>query len=315
MEWSSSDDEAVEVWGGDYLHTLDLGGLHGGIEVRYRPVPVEEAFARAMAPEGVDAAEFSLAAHCLLNDAAEGRYVALPVFPYRAFRHHVFHCRQDSPLRGLDQVAGARVAVPDYSMTAAVWARGLLADEYGIRDTDVRWSVAGAQRFPVPERLGISRLESAAEQACLAGQVDVLLTPVVPEHDRPVGQRALRPLLPDPVVEELAYARRTGIYPINHVVVVRRDLLARRPAVSVAIRSAYERARAATDARPALLLGTPWGRDGFERLRSALDADPLQTGITELNARTLGTFFRYLVVQGLVSTMPRLGRLFDLSTD
>src|SRR5215218_2640619 len=119
----------IEVCGGDYEYTLSLAGVTDGVEVTYRTLPIMELFARMIRERAYEACEFSLANYIILKDSGADWLNAIPVFLNRNFRHSIMYVRKDSPLSGPHELRGRRVGVPDYSMTAAVWARGLLNEQ------------------------------------------------------------------------------------------------------------------------------------------------------------------------------------------
>ena len=120
--------EAIDVAGGDYEHTLGLAGIRDGIDIRYTTAPLRDVFLRMLTERCYEACEFSLSNYLMLRDRGADWLHAIPVFPYRAFRHSTLYVRKDSSLREPADLRGKRVGVPDFSMTAAVWTRGILAD-------------------------------------------------------------------------------------------------------------------------------------------------------------------------------------------
>ncbi len=139
--------DAIELTGGDYEHTLGLAGIRDGIDIRYATAPLRDVFLRMLTERCYEACEFSLSNYLMLKDRGADWLHAIPVFPYRAFRHSSLYVRKDSPLREPADLRGKRVGVPDFSMTAAVWTRGILADQYGVQWQELRWVVSGKQRF------------------------------------------------------------------------------------------------------------------------------------------------------------------------
>src|SRR6476646_11165850 len=133
---------AVKLYGGDYEHTLDLAGVREGIVIEYAVRPLLEIFEGMLNDRAYEACEFSLSNYIMLQDRGATWIHAVPVFPYRAFRHSTLYVRKDSPLQEPADLHGKRVGVPDFSMTAAVWTRGILADQYGVQWRDLRWVVS-----------------------------------------------------------------------------------------------------------------------------------------------------------------------------
>ena len=111
----------IELYGGDYEHTLELAGQSGGFDIRYNTAPVVEIFEKMLTERAFEACEFSLSNYIMLKDRGASWLHAVAVFPYRAFRHSTLYVRKDSAIRAPKDLVGKRIGVPDYSMTAAVW--------------------------------------------------------------------------------------------------------------------------------------------------------------------------------------------------
>ena len=121
----------VEVQCDDYEHTAYLAGTHNGVEVRHRLASTRDMFQLALQHKPFDIVEFSISNYIMLRARGSRWLTALPI-PYRAFRHNIIHVMQDSPLSAPLDLRGKKVGLPDYSMTAAVWTRGLFKSEYGL---------------------------------------------------------------------------------------------------------------------------------------------------------------------------------------
>src|ERR671914_947108 len=124
-----------------------------GIDLNYLVMPVEEIFWRMMKYEEFDASELSMGA--FLTAAAGGRrpFIAIPVFPSRTFRHRCIFINTDSGIQRPEDLRGKRVGVPEYSMTAAVWLRGLLQHEYGVAPSEITWIQAGEEQAGRKDRV------------------------------------------------------------------------------------------------------------------------------------------------------------------
>ena len=138
----------VEVYGGDYEHVLGISGAYHGIDVTYFVRPLLDIFETMLTERNYDACEFSLSNYIMLKAAGAEWLHAVPIFPYRAFRHSTLHVRRGSTLIAPAELRGKVVGVPDYSMTAAVWTRGILDEQYGVHWSEVRWVTNERQRFP-----------------------------------------------------------------------------------------------------------------------------------------------------------------------
>jgi 4,5-dihydroxyphthalate decarboxylase len=306
---------AIEVTGGDYEHTLALAGIWNDIDIRYTIAPLRDVFVKMLNERCYEACEFSLSNYLMLRDRGADWLQAIPVFPYRAFRHATLYVCNDSPLREPADLRGKRVGVPDFSMTAAVWTRGILADQYDVQWQDLHWIVSGRQRFATLPGVTLQTINGDLETALIEGQIDALLTPQTADDRKPSGERELRTLIADVQAAEEAYLRAFGIYPINHVVVIRSDVLQRVPSLPHALFAAYAQAKERAYARR---LGTtllPWGARHWQKNFDQFDGDPLPYGLNEINHKVVATLGRHLFDQKLVAREPDVRALFLPGTE
>jgi len=301
--------DTIVVCGGDYEHALDFGGDYGGIRLAYRPMPTRQIFERMLAERCFDVCEFSAANYLTLRAAGEDWLSALPIFPYRAFRHGFAVTRRDSPLADLGELAGKRIGVPDYSMTAAVWFRGLLADDYGVPEGAITWVTRERQRLAIPPQAQVERTAQDLEELLLQGRLDALLEMSLRDASAPEGSRRLRPVLADPQGAERAYYRRTGIYPIMHCVVIRSDVLRATPGLATAVWDAYSGCKTRAYHRRLGTTLAPWSARHWSETFALFDGDPLPYGLAP-NRRVLERLGAYLCAQGLARTLPPLDTLF-----
>src|ERR1700712_77489 len=110
-----------------------------GCDVNFSPREAEEFFARAYSNQAFDITELSCSSHILTTARGDAPYVGVPAFVSRVFRHSAYYIRTDRGIRTPDDLRGKLVGVPEYQMTAALWARGILSDEYGVKAQDIRW--------------------------------------------------------------------------------------------------------------------------------------------------------------------------------
>jgi 4,5-dihydroxyphthalate decarboxylase len=300
----------VELIGGDYEHALGLAGVRHGVEISYTTAPLSDVFYRMLTERCYEACEFSLANYLMLRDRGEDWLEALPVFPYRAFRHSTLVVRAGSALASPRDLPGKRVGVPDFSMTAAVWTRGIMAEHYSVDWRDIRWVVAAPQRFAALRGVELERIEGDLEQALVEGRIDALLTTRTRDEHKPAPQRQLRTLIPDARQAEEDYFARTGIYPINHLVAIRRDVLDRVPGLPAALVEAYTQAKQAAYERRLGTTTAPWSAAHWRRVFDLFGGDPLPYGLVAPNLKTLAVFGRYLREQQLIGREPDLPALF-----
>jgi 4,5-dihydroxyphthalate decarboxylase len=300
----------IDILGGDYEFTLELSGASGGFNLRYRPVGFAESFGVILKGQPFQATEFSLCNYLMMRDRGDERMIAIPVFLNRAFRHGAIYVRRDSPLRSFDELRGRRVGAREYSQTAAVWARGLLRDEYGVDWRDITWYCANEQRFPMPSEAKVERGAADPEDRLLAGELDAMVAVQSKDLRRPLGERQLRPLLADPQAAEAAYFKKTGIFPPNHVVVLNRALVRENPGLPRAVFEAYERAKQAALKRRLGATLLPWSDTAWDRAIAMFGADPHPHGLTAINRAAVQKLIGYVHEQGLIRSAPAVEEIF-----
>lgn len=304
----------IVVCGGDYEYTLGITGMYAGVHLAYEPMRVQDIFVAMLESRRFEACEFSLANYLTLRASGQHWLTAVPVFLNRAFRHALAVTRRDSALTSLAQLAGKRVGVEDYSMTAAVWFRGLLREEYGVDHRAITWVTRPKQRFPFPDDATVETNETPLEDLLSEGHIDALLAMSLKDSRLPAAKRRLRPILQNPQADEQAYYERTSIYPINHCVVIRNDVLEKHPAVVDAIYSAYALAKERAYARQLGTTLVPWGKAHWARSFEIFGGDPLSYGLTPVNRMVVERLALYLQQQGFIAAAPDIDALFALPT-
>jgi 4,5-dihydroxyphthalate decarboxylase len=300
----------IVIRGGDYEHVTGIAGSHDGLRFGYEVMRIHDIFARMIASRPFEVCEFPLASYLTLRATGQDWLTAIPVFPYRAFRHSlaVTHC--ESGLTSLGQLAGKRIGVEDYSMTAAVWFRALLGEEYGIDHRSITWVTGPKQRFAFPAGATVETSEADLEQLLCERAIDAMLA-ISPRDARlPPAQRRLRPVLLDTQAEEQAYYERTGLYPIHHCVVIRNDVIERRPELVDIVYNAYEAVKARAYQRKLGTTLVPWGGAYWARTFERFGGDPLPYGWTSTNRLVVDRLARHLHEQGFIAAVPDGDRLF-----
>jgi 4,5-dihydroxyphthalate decarboxylase len=310
---------------GDYDRTRALheGTIRpDGIELHSLRLPVEETFFRMMRHREFEVAEMSLSSYVVSLQAEEPPFVALPVFTSRMFRHGGIYCHVDAGIARPEDLRGKVVGLPEYQLTACVWIRGILADRHGVPVDSVRYRTGGQETPGRIEKAGLDlggRVDiapvdpGATLSALLAnGGIDALYSPRIPSPFA-AGDPRVRRVFPDVVAAEKQYFAETGIFPIMHVVVVRRDVYERHPWVAQSLTKALHLAKreaAATlyDAS-ALRFMLPWLNQDLEQARALMGEDFWSYGL-EPNAATLATFLRYHHEQGLSRRLLEPAELF-----
>ncbi len=277
-------------------------------ELNFLPLKPGETFWRQLNNMEFDASEMSLSSYTILRSEGDERFIAIPVFPSRVFRHSAVYLREDSPLEKPEDLKGKRVGVGDYQMTAAVWVRGFLQHEYGVRPEDISWVVGKPIRaIKPPEGIrlevlsGAKTLEAMLEQ----GEIDALVSVMLP---RKLGN-GVRRLFRDFRQVEAGYYRRTRIFPIMHTLALKRTVYEKHPWLAVSLYKAFCKARDLarhwlydTDALPVTL---PWVIDELEKSR-----DVAWDYSVEGSRPTLEALVAYLDEQRLTRRRMQVAELF-----
>lgn len=258
-----------------------------------------------------DAAEMSMSSYCVTVGRENGLFIAIPVFPSRFFRHSCIFVSATSGIQRPEDLIGKRVGVPEYQMTAPVWIRGILQDEYGVDPASVSYATGGEEQpgreekleLDLSKKIKIAPIGSTQTLARMIadGEIDALYTARAPStfHSEPTR---VRRLFPDFVTVEKAYFSKTSIFPIMHVVVIRRDLYERNRWIARSLYKAFLEAqrRAYEDLLCTASLKTmlPWQIAMVEDSIEKLGRDWWPYGI-QRNRHVIETFARYHHDQGL----------------
>jgi 4,5-dihydroxyphthalate decarboxylase len=306
----AADDRTVQCVGGDHEHVLGMSQTRRGIDINYTTAPLMPVFEKMISERAYEACEFSLANYIMLKNRGEDWLFAIPVFPQRAFRHANLYVRRDSGLQEPSQLRGRRIGVPEYSMTLAVWMRGIIAEQYGVHWSEMRWVTGRQQRFSTLDGVDVERPAQDLEEALVGGQIDALLAPRTRDEGEPSDRQRLRPLISDPQAAEEAYLATTGIYPINHVIVMRSDVLKRLPELPQALFDAFRECKALAYKRRLGATLVPWGARYWATMFNKFGGDPLPYGLTDANRKTVGRLAAFLHDQKLIASVPDIEALF-----
>jgi 4,5-dihydroxyphthalate decarboxylase len=303
---------SLACWNYDRTRALQDGRVRpDGIELDYLDLPVEETFFRMLRYREFDLAEMSLSSYALSLSKPERAFVAIPVFPSRFFRHSCIYVHAESGIGEPRDLVGKRVGTPEYQMTAPVWIRGILADEYQVPVDSVTYCTGGEEEPGRSEKIGLDlppniRLERIGPKDTLAamlrdGAIDALYTARMPSSFRANDGRVRR-LFDDYVAVEREYFRRTRIFPIMHTVVIRRDVYERNRWIAQSLCKAFGAAQKLAYAdlleTAALKVMLPWAHANVEEALREMGADFWPYGF-EPNRHVLSTFLRYHHEQGL----------------
>jgi 4,5-dihydroxyphthalate decarboxylase len=293
-----------------------MAGLVGidNAAAEYVTAPLEEIFARAFDDCAYDIAELSFSNYLFLTSIGNCPYIGLPVFPSRAFRHSAIFIRTDRNIRGPRDLVGRTIGVREFSMTAALVARGVLEDDFGVRATEVRWRYGPADAEdsdPIvrmkPHGIDLEPLAGGSNlsDALRDGEIDALVA-YKPPPAYVEGAPNVDRLFVDYEVIEADYARRTGIFPIMHLLGIKREIAESDPGLCLRVCDAFEVSRRyaveRTNGSQAPFTSLPWAPSEAERSRQVLGDNFWAYGV-DLNRPALEALCRYSFSQG-ISTRP-----------
>ncbi|MGK5171655.1 hypothetical protein [Geodermatophilus sp. CPCC 205761] len=283
----------------------------GGAQLNFLDLPVEETFFRMLKFGEFDIAELSLSSY-VMTLGRGAPFVAVPVFPSRAFRHSGIYVRSDSAIKDPSELAGKTVGVPEYQITASVWIRGILAEHHGLDVASVRYRTGGLDEpgreekvtLDLPPGVQVEPIGAGAtlSQLLLDGKLDAVYSARNPGPYNTPGGGGIRRVFTDPAGVEREYHARTGIFPIMHTLVIRREVYEQHRWLAQELVKACAAAKTAGLAgigeTAALRYALPWLWAEVERTRDALGEDWWPYGLAA-NRTTLETFLRYHHEQGL----------------
>ena len=302
-----------------------------GIDLNFMVLPtIEDVFWRTAHYQDFDSSEFSF--HSYLMSRANNLVgslplVAIPIFPSRMFRHSAIYVNAQSGIEKPEDLQGKSVGVPEYQMTAATWARGILQHEYGVHPEDIKaWRTGGLEQTGRVEKLALDlpagvKVEPIPVGETLSamldkGEIDGLITARMPSCFAQ-GSPNVQRLFEDYAAVEKKYYKKTGIFPIMHVVVVRQDIYKANRWVARNLYRAFDEAKnvALTRAYEAGLLQftMPWMLPALEEQRSIFGTDPWPYGVKH-NLKTIETLAQYSYEQGLSKRKVDVEELFALET-
>ena len=296
----------------------------GGVDPTCMTLPPEEIFFRALRHAEFDICELSLSSFTVKTAQGGGPYVGVPAFVSRMFRHTSIWVRTDR-IKKPEDLKGKRVGLPEYQLTANVWARAVLEEDYGVKPSDIHWIRGGIEDADRPEKITISvpkdvRLDNAPAGKSISrlladGEIDGFIAPRPPSLPRNTPNVGW--LFPDPAATASDYFKRTGIFPIMHLVGVRRTLVEQHPWLPGAVFKAFIQAKdKAVDmlADPSASKATlPFLEERVAQARALMSDDFWPYGF-EANRKTLEAFLRHHHAQGLSSRLVKPEELFHPGT-
>lgn len=297
-----------------------------GVDPVFMTLDPEEIFFRAFRHAEFDVCELSLSSTTVKIAEGTSAYIGVPAFLSRAFRHTSLYVRTD---RGIDRpqdLKGRRIGLPEYQLTACVWARALLEDEYGVKPSDVTWVRGGIEHPGRPEKIRLNlpadvRLESAPADRSLSqmlenGEIDAMVSPRPPScFERQAANVGW--LFPDPIEAALNYYGRTRIFPVMHILGIRRDLVEKHGFLPSSILKAFTAAKDMAVRRladnSATKVTLPFVEEQVARAQSLMGQDYWSYGVDQ-NRDLLETFLRHHHAQGLSKRRVAIEELFHPTT-
>lgn len=307
------------------LYTGDV--VPQGIDLTYVAFPSPgDLFRRQAQFAEFDVSEMSASTYLVMTSRGDDRLVGLPVFVSRNFRHGQVYVHEGSGIGVPADLRGKRVGVTEYQMTAALWIRAFLEHDHQVRPEDLRWFEGGlvvpdwAERLAVelPSGVRVERIPAGKtlEGMLAAGELDALVTMQPPQGFDPRGG-PVRRLFPDHPAVEREYFQRTGLFPIMHLVVMRRDVYEKNRWAALSLYNAFieakrmgaRRLRAVTG----LAVSLPWLAPALEEIDSVFGGDAFPYGV-ERNRHVLEAMATYACEQGLASRKVGVDELFAAET-
>lgn len=316
-------------WDHDRVMALHEGRVTvPGVALQSVVAPTSKLFPLAVGAAPYDITEMSISSYILQVSRGVGDYIAIPAFVSRAFRHSGFIARKGAGIETPADFAGRRIGVPEYQMTAALWMRGILSDEYGVSARDIHWRTGALDQGVRRERLELALpkgmiVEPIAEGETLqdllvAGEIDGMLAPKPPQALLD-GDTRFQRLFPDFEVAEQAYHAKTGFFPIMHLIGIRKSLVVENPALPGLLYAGFVEARDAAIARlrkiwlgNANRLSLPWLNASMERTLATLGPDYWSYGFAA-NRAELEAVCRYSTEQYLAERQVAPEELFPPS--
>jgi 4,5-dihydroxyphthalate decarboxylase len=296
-----------------------------GVDPVFMMLPPEEIFFRAFRTSDFDICELSMSSFTVKTAERTCPYVGVPAFVSRAFRHNSIYVRTDR-IKSPADLKGKRIGLPEYQLTACVWARIILEDDHGIKPSDVTWVRGGIDDPSRPEKITIKlppgvHMENAPAGRTISellesGEIDAFIAPRVPSL---AGKRNpnIGWLFPDPIAAGRDYYKRTQIFPIMHVTGIRRTLVDAHPWLPAAVLKAFEQSKTRCleelEDTSTAKCTLPFVEEQLKAARELMGHDFWSYGLAP-NRKVLETFLRHHHAQGLSARQLTPEELFHPST-
>ncbi len=297
-----------------------------GCAVTYLPLYPEEIFHRAFKFQEFDISELSFSSYIRTVAAGTAAYIGIPAFVSRIFRHSGMYIRKDAGIAKPQDLRGKRVGVPEYQITAVVWMRGLMQHEYGVRPSEIHWRSGGQEQPGRHERTPLKAipgfdLQPIGDDRTLvgmlrAGELDALFTARAPSSFLN-GEAHIARLFADTRQAERAYYKKTGLFPIMHLIGIRKTLAEKYPWLPTSVYKAFCAAKAlamiALRDVNALTVTLPWLEAETNETSALMGDDFWKYGISE-NLAEIAALTQYVHEQGLADRKVKVEELFHPAT-
>ena len=317
----------LACWDYDRTRALQEGTVRvEGVDLTYLPLRVEETFWRMLRYQEFDAAELSMGSYLMARDKGLPRLISIPVFPSRAFRHSCIYINTDSDIKKPEDLIGKQVGVPEYQITMAIWARGILQHEYGVRPEQMKWFTGGEEhpgredkiKHNLPASLDIRPIgpDQTLSSMLERGEIDAMISAHMPS---PFVRRSpkVRRLIPNFREVERDYYRRTKIFPIMHTVALREEVYEKHPWVAQSLCKAFEESKKVCQESmyefSALKYMLAWSIAEMEEEREIFGESLWPYGL-EANRHVLETLVQYSHEQGVIRKPVDVRSLFAPNT-
>jgi 4,5-dihydroxyphthalate decarboxylase len=297
----------------DYDHFRDL--VDGtvsveGVDLNCLRLSIEETFARFVSFQEWEVSEMSFGKFVSFISQDNGKAIGLPVFPSRVFRQSSIYVREDSPLKGPEDLAGKKIGIPEWAQTAAIYTRGWLVDQIGIPLTDIEWFQSGVNQAGREEKVKLKLpkgfkltpvTDKSLTEMLLNGDIDAAATAHAPQPFED-GDPSIKRLIPNYRDVEEAFFKETNIFPIMHLIAIRRDIYEANPWVAMNLYKAFIKAKDNSVRRSLEITATrypfAWCYDSAEKTKEIFGEDSFPYGL-EPNRPTLEAFLKYAYDQGI----------------
>tara|TARA_B100000686_G_scaffold350679_1_gene447286 strand:+ start:2741 stop:3736 length:996 start_codon:yes stop_codon:yes gene_type:complete len=297
-----------------------------GCEVNYLTMNPEQTFFRAWNNLEFDVTELSASSYIIARSIGWDKYIAIPAFPSRMFRHSSIYIRSDSTIKEPADLKGKEVGVPVYGMTASLWVRGMLYEDYGVKHSDIHWRTGGLEeggrkaKFQPNLTSDINvtpiRDDETLSSMLESGEISALVSAREPSCYGPPNPCISR-LFPDYRIVEKEWYTRTRMFPIMHLIGIRKKLMDEHPWLASSVLKAFTEAkniavREMSDIT-ALAVSLPWLKTELEETQTLMGKDFWRYGFKE-NLKELETMCRWSKFQGLAARELNPKELFHPAT-